>query len=481
MLPKHIVVCLGLLLTLIGCSQQSNSSTPTVPVPTPGPATPTHTVVPPGDTAEPTASAADDGGQPSESPSATATATLSPIRATQQALADAVRVPTRAATTVPIAPDNYVALTDQACRIVRENYVRDDFNGVDWPQLCEQYREQAAEIRDQDAFWELMREFIAELGDDHSRFVPPGQFTSEFNLPTEGAGRPWPGFTVWPAREDERLLVWDVCTTGPAAQAGLRRGDAILAVDGQTIEEDPQDVDVNSLLYAGDKDEVQLTVLQGAGAEPREITIPYGGASGCDGWRYGMLSETPRIGYIRIPDFSGNAHTNILDAIELLEEDGALDGLVLDVRHNPGGNADKSVAIFTTGTFGRTGPLRQDASQSIYRIRGPVGWNESTPVALLIDGASHSAAEYFATAMKQSGRAALVGMPTAGNTEGITGYNLADGSLIRLASTTLQLPDGSTLEGVGVQPDVRVPLGDWGLRQTPDVQLQAAYEIVASE
>lgn len=72
-------------------------------------------------------------------------------------------------------------------------------------------------------------------------------------------------------------------------------------------------------------------------------------------------------------------------------------------------------------------------------------------------------------------------MPTAGNTEGITGYNLADGSLIRLASTTLQLPDGSTLEGVGVQPDIRVPLVEWSLRQTPDVQLQAAYDVLARE
>jgi C-terminal processing protease CtpA/Prc len=83
--------------------------------------------------------------------------------------------------------------------------------------------------------------------------------------------------------------------------------------------------------------------------------------------------------------------------------------------------------------------------------------------------------------MKLSGRATLVGMPTAGNTEGITGFNLADGSIVRLAVMTLQLPDGSTLEGVGVQPDVRVPLGDWGLRQTPDVQLQAARDAVLEQ
>ncbi|HZD10269.1 MAG TPA: S41 family peptidase, partial [Candidatus Binatia bacterium] len=309
--------------------------------------------------------------------------------------------------------------------------------------------------------------------------VPPGSFAAEFSLPTEESGRPWPGFTVWPAREDERLLVWDVCSVGPAAQAGLRRGDVILAIDGEPVPNDVSRAHTNMLLYQGNKSEVTLTVQQGPDAAPSEMHIAYGGASGCDGWRYGLLSEAPRIGYIRIPSFSGNAHTNILEAIHRLEEDGPLDGLVLDVRHNPGGNADKSIALFTTGTFGKIGPLRADASQSIYRIRGPVGWNETTPIALLTDGASHSAAEYFATAMKQSGRATLVGMPTAGNTEGITSFNLSDGSLIRLAVQTLQLPNGSTLEEVGVQPDVRVPLGEWGLRETPDVQLQAAYDALA--
>lgn len=466
-----------MLPLLTSCADESGSPTSTAQLPDPsaGPpiqATQSGDVTPITPSTTPEAAAATPTATPVE-----VTATLSPIRATQQALADAVRVPTRAATGEAIASDDFVALAEQACRIVQENYVRDDFNGVDWPDVCAQYRRRAASVDNQEAFWDMMREFIGELGDEHSRFVAPGQFASEFRLPTEGAGRAWPGFTAWPAREDERLLVWDVCATGPAARAGLRRGDVILAVDGHIIDEDPEEVDLNQLLYAPEKNVVTLTVQQGPTAEPREMTVAYGGASGCDGWRYGTLSESPHIGYVRIPDFSGNAHTNILEAIGLLEEEAPLEGLVLDVRHNPGGNADQSIAIFTTGTFGWTGPLRDDASQSIYRIRGPVRWNDTTPVVLLIDGASHSAAEYFATAMKQSGRSTLVGMPTAGNTEGINSFNLADGSLIRLAWTTLQLPDGRTLEGEGVQPDVTVPLGEWGLRQEPDVQLQAAYDV----
>ncbi|HSM57715.1 MAG TPA: S41 family peptidase [Candidatus Sulfomarinibacteraceae bacterium] len=409
---------------------------------------------------------------------AEATATLSPIRATQQALADAVTMPTAAATRPRIAPDDYPALVAQACEIVQENYVRDDFNGVDWQAKCDEYEALAAEIEDQEAYWNMMEAFIGELNDDHSRYVRPDRFSAEFRLPSEGGGQPWPGLILFSPAEDERLLIWHVCEVGAAARAGLRRGDLVVAIDGDPAPSNPEREGIYEALYAEGQDRVTLTVQQGPDAQPRDFDLAYGGASGCDGWQVGVLSQSPYIGYIRVPSFGGDSDSNILTAIGMLEEEQPLDGLVVDVRHNPGGNSDRDIAIFTEGEFGRTGPLRADATQSVYRIRGPVKWNETTPVAVLTDSASRSAPEYFATAMQQSGRATLVGMPTAGNTEGITGFNLADGSLIRLAVMTLQLPDGNTLEDVGVQPDVRVPLGEWGLRQRPDVQVQTAVELL---
>ncbi len=482
-ITKWLILTVALIM-LSACNGQSNTpepvpeatntsevaSNPTETIP---PATATSAVTA---TAEPEEVAGEESVTETPELEEAATATLPPIRATQQALADAVRLPTRAATAPPIAPDDYEALVDQACNIVRGNYVRDNFNGVDWEAMCEEYRGLAAEVDDQGAFWNLMADFIAELGDEHSRFVEPGNFAGEFGLPQEGSGRPWPGLTLTAEGETGRLLLWDVCSNGPAAQAGLQRGDAVLAIDGEPVPAEFGRLDIFEALYAGDKDEVELTVQQGPGAEPRDVRLQYGGASGCAGWQYGMLSESPRIGYVRVPSFSGNSDTNLLWAINTLEEEQPLDGLVVDVRHNPGGNSDRAIAIFTTGDFGLLGPLRADATQTIYRIRGPVRWNETTPVAVLTDDGSASASEYFATAMQQSGRATIVGMPTAGNTEGITGFNLADGSLIRLAVMTLELPDGSTLEDVGVQPDIRVPLGEWGLRQQPDVQLQAALD-----
>jgi C-terminal peptidase prc len=419
--------------------------------------------------------------------SATATPTPKPLtgpRATAEALSKKVTVvPAATASGGKIAADDYAAIFERAWQIVADNYVRDNFNGVDWEDVREAYRPRFEAVDDQEAFWDLMEVFIGELQDDHSRFVRPDRLDAEFDLspPDDATGALWTGLEIWPAREDERLKIWYVCERGPAANAGLQRGDVILAVDGEPVSKSEEGFD-RALIQAamfGDGDTVTLTVQRGRDRDPGQVRLGLGGAAGCDGWRYGLLSQTPRIGYLRVPEFGGDADVNILAAIERMEEDAALDGLIVDVRHNPGGNADRSIAVFTEGIFGLVGPLRQDATQTTYRIRGPVRWNETTPVAVLTDGASHSAAEYFATAMKQSGRAVLVGMPTAGNTEGISGFSLPDGSLIRLAVMTLQLPDGRTLEGTGVIPDVRVPLGEWGLREVPDAQLAAAYEALA--
>ena len=460
--PREVVVTVAVTSEVTSVAVQQITSTPEAT------AIPTETPTPlpaPTDTLEPVP-------EP--------TRTLSPVQLTTEAvIALAQPRPTSDAPT--IADDDYVALTVQACQIVRDEYVYGDFNGQDWEAICEEYLALAANIDNQEAFWDLMENLIRELDDNHSRFVRPDRFAAEFNLPTEGSAQPWPGLAIWPAKEDTQVLLWDVCRSGPAAAAGLQRGDVVLAINGEPLEPNEEGQfergPINEALYALE-DHVTLTVLQEPGTEPTDVTVEFGSASGCDGWIYGLISESPRVGYIRVPNFGGNSDTNILDAIGLMEEDGALDGLILDIRHNPGGNSDADGGIFTQGVFGQVGKLREGATQTIQRIRGPVDWNETTLMVVLIDGNSHSASDYFAVYMKLSGRAVLVGMPTAGNTEGITGFNLADGSIIRMAVQVLQLPDGSLIEGVGVIPDIQVPLGDWGLREIPDIQLQTAIETI---
>jgi carboxyl-terminal processing protease len=431
---------------------------------------------------------------PTMIPTATKKPTKTPILVGPVATANAMfaqitlNPPTPMGSVAVQGDDDYVGLFNQAWNVIAEKYIRDDFNGVDWDAVYEEYLPLFSAVDNQEDHWALMTDLVHELQDDHSRYVPPDRLGRESKVDTAADPEPvaWTGMQLWPAREDEQLMIWYVCANGPAASAGLVRGDVIQAIDGVLVTKSNdgwEGSDYGAAIYGNEGHaSVTLTIQQGPDLEPRDFTIRLGGANGCDDWIYSIVNESPRIGYIRMPAYTGDAYANTLGAIVAMEANGVLDGLILDQRHNPGGQPDQTLTIFTEGFVGTRGGLRSDSTRTIYRIRGPIDWNEDTPVVVLTDGNSASAADWFPAAMKELERATIIGMPSKGNTEGITGFILSDGTYIRLAVSGLLLNDGSSIEGIGVIPDIMVPLGDWGLRQTPyDIQVQAAIDFLLTQ
>lgn len=468
---KLFSILIVIAFILAACGSQPTPA-PTEEV-EPNPPTPTATAEP---TAEPT---------PTKKP---LTGPLATAAALSQSVTLVPPTPVGGFDASDVGPEDYAGLITQAYYIVKSNYVRDSFNGVDWDAVFEEYVALAEEVDSREEYYALMSAFIRELNDDHSRYVPPDRMEAEFGVGVgedDGAPVLSTGLIVWPAKEDEGMMIWCVTRGGASGQAGLERGDIILSIEGNEMvpgEEGWTRAQRSLAIFGAGEDTLTMTVLRGPDSEPEEITLDLNPILGCDGWGHGLVSESPRIGYIRAVDFDGDAAFNLLSAIEDMETEEPLDGLIIDIRHNPGGNSDESMAIFAEGKVGTVGPLREDQQRTIYRIRGPVDWNTETPMAVLTDGNSHSAADYFAAGMQELERAAIVGMPSAGNTEGIISFNLADGTLIRLAVMTLMLNDGTILEGDGVQPDILVPLGDWGLKQEPfDIQLQAAIDYLLGE
>jgi len=183
---------------------------------------------------------------------------------------------------------------------------------------------------------------------------------------------------------------------------------------------------------------------------------------------YGLqaLPGAGSAGVIRIPDFASDyVAGNLRRAVRELEAEGA-DGFVLDIRGNPGGRLVtmmQSAGVFTSGLL-----WRLVTTWSLPIPYPAIGVPETdAPLALLTDRNVHSAAEGFAGALRQSGRAVTVGEASAGNVEALLPFCLRDGSQAWVAAGVLAPLGAPTWQNTGVEPDVEI---------APDSALEAALD-----
>ncbi len=175
-------------------------------------------------------------------------------------------------------------------------------------------------------------------------------------------------------------------------------------------------------------------------------------------------------GYVRLPDLaSDNVARDLRHSVQQLEAAG-VDGYVLDLRGNPGGrlvSMMQAAGIFTTGFLWRT-----ITTWSLPLPYPALGLPETDlPLAILIDGNVHSAAEGLAGALRQTGRAVTVGQATAGNVEAVLPFCLRDGSQVWVAAGVLAPIGAPTWQETGVEPDIAAD---------PEDALAAALEWLSS-
>ena len=168
------------------------------------------------------------------------------------------------------------------------------------------------------------------------------------------------------------------------------------------------------------------------------------------------------IGYLEIPTFFDRTiPARVRRALGGLAAAGALDGLVLDVRNNGGGSTSVLLPVLDLFTDGVQGYfVASEGSTPLEAIATDLSGSQSVPLAILADEDTVSFGEVFTGVLQNSGRASFVGEPTRGNVEVLYGYAFIDGSELWLAHATFEplgLPAG-VWEGVGVQPDVTVPM-----------------------
>ncbi|NRD50936.1 S41 family peptidase [Corallococcus sp. AB004] len=290
--------------------------------------------------------------------------------------------------------------------------------------------------------------------DPHTLFMPPEVFR-EMKIDTSGE---FGGLGIEIARKGDRLVVVAPIDDTPAARAGIKAGDELLAIDGEST----QGMDLGRALQkmrgpAGGR--VLLTLMRAGFNAPRELAILR------DHIRIVSVESAlyDGIGHVKVKNFQDRTDQSLkkeLDRLRALNGGKELDGLVLDLRNNPGGLLDQAVAMsdrFLPGnlpivsTRGRDG---RNASEEKSRDRDT---EKDYPLVVLVNAGSASASEIVAGALQDHGRAVIMGTQTFGKGSVQTIIELEDGSGLKLTIARYYTPKGRSIQEKGITPDFLVP------------------------
>ncbi len=326
----------------------------------------------------------------------------------------------------------------------------------------------------------LAQAVIASAGDRWSYYVS----AEDFDAYLEDSNNAYVGIGVTiqlANEEDVGFTVVSVTGNSPAYKAGIETGDMIIAVDGVSITDMGMDMtEAQSRVRGEEGTDVTLTIMREG--KTLDIVVTRGLVE-VEVVTCQMLENN--IGYIKINNFDANSCGNSLRAIEELRDAGA-SALIFDLRFNPGGSKDELVRLLDY--LLPEGPLFRSVD---YKGREEVDYSDEDyldmPMAVLVNEDSYSAAEFFAAAMQEYGAAVIVGGKTTGKANYQQTFRLSDGSAIAISTGHYQTPNGVTLEGLGVTPDVPVEVdaetylalyyGEIELADDP--QLQAAIQVLA--
>ena len=315
---------------------------------------------------------------------------------------------------------------------------------------------------------------MAALGDQHSSYIPPEQYTlinADQSGQFEGIGAYVEGV------EGVGLRIVSPFPGSPAEQAGLLPGDVIVAVDGVDVTGLNETEAVNLVRGPAGSTvtlSIQRTTADGT-AEARDFAVVRATITVAS--VEGKLLDN-NVAYVKINDFGERTSQELKDTLRQLLEDNPA-GLVLDLRGNPGGFLD--TAIDVTSQFLPRGTLVMrerfgDGREVLYDAQGG-GLATEIPLVVLIDKGSASASEIVAGAIQDHARGTLVGETSYGKGSVQNWHVLrGDNGAVRVTIARWYTPDGRTIHELGITPDVTVPLTEEDHAAGNDPQLDAAVQ-----
>lgn len=287
--------------------------------------------------------------------------------------------------------------------------------------------------------------------DRYSEYFSPEALES-FNQEIEGRFSGI-GVTIDPVKAGVEVV--KVFHRSPAEKAGLEAGDLIVAVEGDPIAGKDTE-EVSREVRGPEGTQVTLGVRDGRGSRTKQLTITRAEVTLPNVSGSAATVRGRKLGYVRMLSFSEAAHAQLARGVEKVEREGA-EGIVLDLRHNPGGLLDE--AVLSANVFLPKGEVvvrtrSRTQGDGVHRTPGdPVS---DLPVVVLVDGGTASAAEILTAALADDAGATVVGARSYGKGLFQEEQGLANGGALKLSVGEFYTPKGVNLaKSHGIHPDVR--------------------------
>jgi carboxyl-terminal processing protease len=321
-----------------------------------------------------------------------------------------------------------------------------------------------------------VRAMAASVAEHHTRYLDPRQ-NEEHQAWRRGDVR-YEGIGARLRRPS--TVVLEVFDGSPAAKAGLRTGDKIIAVDGQSVVGGSSEAAI-SKIRGPLGSAVEVTVERRGAAAPIRLTIERGEIK-MPFVRWSILPREngQKIGYLQIRGFpEPSVDDRVAQALAEIDQQ-KINGLILDLRGNSGGRID--VGMKVASRFMRDSVVFQQTDRSarerMVKTTGGTYWDRSVPIVTLVDGGTASMGEILSSALQENGAARVVGTTTSGSVAGARMYPLANGGALQITVLTITSGQGEILNDVGVKPDQQVDLSDDDLLSGVDAQLEAGIKLL---
>lgn len=275
--------------------------------------------------------------------------------------------------------------------------------------------------------------------------------------------------------ESGRLKIVSPIKGTPAYKAGLQNGDIIIRINGESALNMSQD-DAVHLMRGDPGTQLVLGIYRESDGREHEFTI-IREIINVPSVEDRILDDKPAIGYIKLNQFHAQSAQEMADSLNRLLKDERIEGLILDLRGNGGGDFEASISIADIFLDGQEVVSVVDA-QNNETVHRASGGSVDIPLVVLVNGDSASASEILAGALQDNQRAILVGQKTYGKGLVQTIYPLRDGSALKLTTQKYYTPDGTDINEIGITPDYIIEQADDA--QT-DLQLEKAIELVKKE